>query len=148
MEGVSFKLTVMPKECKVEGCCNPVFTHGYCYNHRYLYYNTRKKGKTSGRIKPISDKRAEVLKEYREVRDDYMHKHEICEVKGCSKLANDLHHKMGREHNFFADDWARDNDVPLLIDVRFFMAVCRKHHEEFDLRPEWAKEKGYVIPKR
>jgi len=37
----------MAKKCKVEGCNNPVFTHGYCNIHKYLYYKTKRSFSTS-----------------------------------------------------------------------------------------------------
>lgn len=69
----------MPSLCK--NCQKyPVFTHGYCKNCSYLYYNTRdkkslksllnqyKKGNT--KIKPRSEKRMLQEKEYREVKKE------------------------------------------------------------------------------
>src|SRR5690625_3011480 len=76
---------------------------------------TSKKTLTSkNRIKPVSDKRAKKLVEYRKLRDDYMKVHKMCEVEGCNNKAVDLHHKVSRE---FA-----------LLDTDVFMAVCRSCH--------------------
>lgn len=54
----------MAKTCKVEGCNNPVFTHGYCHRHRYLYYGKKQPNKGSVKrstvkssISPLSNKK-------------------------------------------------------------------------------------------
>jgi len=72
-----------------------------------------------------------------------MIEHPTCEVKGCFKPSNDLHHKAGRIG--YADKYARDNGIKLLWDVRFFMAICRIHHNKCDVDPVWAKESKCVI---
>jgi hypothetical protein len=41
---------------------------------------------------------------------------------------------MGRKG--FADDWARDNNIPLIIDERFFAPCCLEHNLEFERNPE------------
>lgn len=42
----------MPKTCKVNGCNNPVFTHGYCNYHKHLYYIQKKQNKSSSKLSP------------------------------------------------------------------------------------------------
>lgn len=56
-------------------------------------------------------------------------------------MESDIHHKMGRTG--FADKWARDNDISLLIDARFFLAVSRRDHQWIELHPNEAKKLGY-----
>jgi len=56
-------------------------------------------------------------------------------------MDSDIHHKMGRTG--YADKWARDNDISLLIDARFFLAVSRTDHQWIELNPVKAKELGY-----
>jgi 5-methylcytosine-specific restriction endonuclease McrA len=50
------------KKCKVPGCSNDVFTHGYCYYHRYLYYNQKqpslKKSKPKTKVRTFSKKKS------------------------------------------------------------------------------------------
>jgi len=94
-----------------------------------------KKGKliysTSQGIKPVSDKQAKRLAEYRIVRDKYMADHPFCEI--CGKIANDLHHKRGRgEH---------------LCSVEYFMAVCRPCHTRIEDDSAYAYGNGYKIPR-
>lgn len=56
-------------------------------------------------------------------------------------LATEVHHKKGRVG--YADDWARRNGIPLLIDVRYFLPVSREGHNKIENNPEWAKALGY-----
>lgn len=148
----------MAKQCGADGCNNPVFSNGFCGWHQSMRTDNKwikslekKANKVSVKKKyksfnPVSQKRIDALARYRPIRDQYLIEHPICEVKGCVYRSNHIHHKMGREHNAYADDWARDNDIPLLIDVRFFMAVNECHHPKaIHENPEWARENGYLI---
>lgn len=62
----------------------------------------------------------------------YMALHPICEVEGCCEPSVDLHHKKGRLGK-------------LIYAVKYFMAVCRKHHDMIGENPKWAYEMGYLI---
>ncbi len=77
----------------------------------------RKKGfkKTGARLKPVSDKRKILNKEYSEAR----------------KEATDIHHKSKRGKN--------------LSSQQTFMAVCRNCHTRIHDNPAWARELGYLI---
>lgn len=55
--------------------------------------------------------------------------------------AEDIHHMVGRVG--YADEWARENDVPLLIDERFWLPVSRIAHQRITDNPKWANENGY-----
>lgn len=90
------------------------------------------KVKKPKKIKPMSAKRKKELEEYERVRDIYMAEHKTCEVKGCFREANDLHHKAGRIGS-------------LLTDINYFMAVCRGCHDKIHENPKWAESKGYII---
>lgn len=95
-------------------------------------------------IAPTSKKMLGELAIYRPIRDGYLSRHEICEVEDCGRTVTNLHHKMGRTG--YADEWARNEGVKLLWDVRFFMACCSKcHPQRIHENPEWAREKGYII---
>ena len=56
----------------------------------------------------------------------------ICDVKGCWRDATDIHHMKGREGD-------------LLLDKKYWMPVCRKHHIYIEKHPVWAKENGYSL---
>lgn len=83
-------------------------------------------------ISNISEKRKEQLKKYRELRNSYMKQNKICEVDGCERLSEDLHHKNGRVGE-------------MVYNVVYFMAICRKHHIEVHNNPKWARDNNYLI---
>lgn len=57
--------------------------------------------------------------------------------------ATDIHHKMGRQG--YADEWARERGISLLVDTRFWLPVCREAHDQIEKNPAWAYEMGYSI---
>lgn len=81
------------------------------------------------RIKPVSDKQAERLKEYRKVRDEYMATYLVCEFPECQNKSQDLHHGAGRIGD-------------LLTNTKYFVALCRMHHQWAECNPEEAKKLG------
>ena len=95
-------------------------------------YNLSKTTKSSAkRIKSVSDKMLGKLKEYRMLRDAYMSGNPICEVIGCGRVADDLHHKRSRAYH--------------LCDVSIFMAVCRLCHNKIHESDAWARQNGYIL---
>lgn len=83
--------------------------------------------------KPISIKSAKRMAEeklYLKKKKEYLTAHIRCEVKGCNRVSESLHHKKGRVEK-------------LLYDERFFMATCFKHHREIEDNPAWAIKEGY-----
>lgn len=105
------------------------------------YSKSSKEIKIRKPIPKVSKKRAIENAKYTVKRLEFLGKPEnrICPVTG--QEATDVHHKMGRVG--FADQWARINNIPLLLDVRFWLAVSREGHNKIEMNPEWAKEKGY-----
>lgn len=57
--------------------------------------------------------------------------------------AVDIHHIAGRGHEAFYDEWAMQNEIPLLLDERFWLPVSREGHIEITNRPAWAKKMGF-----
>lgn len=55
----------------------------------------------------------------------------------------EIHHV--RKRRGFADEYARLNNIPLLLDQRFWLAVSREGHQKIEDNPEWAFENGYSI---
>ena len=104
--------------------------------------NTKVKPKKKYVIPKISKKQKTALASYFKVRADFMNNLEsqFCPVYG-DKWVTDVHHKKGKEG--FADDWARNNKVPLLVDTRFFLAVSREGHEYIENNPISAKKMGF-----
>lgn len=96
------------------------------------------------KIPKVSKKQKTALAEYFKVRADFMNGLDsiICPVYP-NKTVTDVHHKKGKEG--FADEWAKENNIPLLIDVRYFLAVSRSGHQKIEENPIWAKEHGFSI---
>lgn len=82
-------------------------------------------------IKPISDKQAKRLKEYRIVRDEYLKKHPNCERCGSPNNLT-IHHMKGKIGD-------------LLTDKAYFKTLCMKCHDFIERRPEIAKETGFSL---
>lgn len=102
--------------------------------------STNKKPKP---IRKVSEKQEKLNKEYSKLRVEFLSlpENQICPITKTS--TTDVHHKKGRKG--FADEWARENNIPLIIDVRFFMAVSREGHDKIHNNPIWAKELKYLI---
>jgi hypothetical protein len=94
-------------------------------------------------IPRVSERQSRYLRIYAQMRPKFLH------GKPCAvfpeQRATTIHHKMGREVVFFADDWARENDIPLLIDKRYFLAVSMDGHTFIENNPERAKEKSFSL---
>ena len=83
-------------------------------------------------------------KDYSRIASKFRFYNPFCQVNPKHRTES-VHHKMGREG--YADQWARDNDIPLVIDERYFLACCIACHNKIEENPEWAYEKGYSIPR-
>lgn len=68
-------------------------------------------------------------KEYLKKKKVYLKDNPNCQFPGCKKKANDLHHKRGRVGD-------------LLTDERYFLGLCRDHHNWVHLNPIAALEMG------
>lgn len=104
------------KTCIVSDCQEPVFTHGYCYNHRGIYYKSKGKDK----IQPRSDKRVVQEKQYSKLRHeilDNLDHNSVCWF--CGKHFEEypeLHHAMGRTETMLTD---LDNLKPVHQECHF-----------------------------
>ena len=83
--------------------------------------------KRKGSLKPVSDKRAKELVEYRKVRDKFLKEVKVCQFPDCDSEQIELHHGAGRVGR-------------LLTDPTYFVALCRKHHRFVEENPLVAKE--------
>lgn len=94
-------------------------------------------------IKPIGDKKLAELEIYSKERKEFLSlpENKTCPVTG--QKATEIHHKKGRIG--YADDWARQNNISLLIDKRFFLAVSRDGHRKIEENPHWAKDNGFSL---
>ena len=94
-------------------------------------------------IRKVSEKQKKLNKEYSKLRLEFLSlpENQICPI---TKLpTTDVHHKKGRKG--YADDWARENNIPLIIDVRFFIGVSREGHNKIEDNPDWSYQNGYSI---
>jgi hypothetical protein len=126
--------------------CNNEFTK-FRTTDKFCSYECKKKNtvtrpKKGYTIPKVSAKQKAKLAEYYKVRADFMNnlKSQVCPVFP-DKCVTDVHHKKGREG--FADAWAKENNIPLLIDTRYFLAVSRAGHQKIENQPEWAKENNF-----
>lgn len=70
-----------------------------------------------------------------------------CPVTGRDiDMSSDIHHKKGRDG--YADQWARDNDISLHIDPRFFLACHRIGHTWIEANREEAMKLGYTLTRQ
>jgi len=119
----------MPK-CKV---CKKVFYPKYsslektCSLECHIKYNKKNPPK---KIKRVSNKRKVQEDIYNQLRKVFLNKNPKCEI--CGLKSEDLHHKAGRIGN-------------LLINTKYFMALCRKDHDYVHNNPEESKRKKWII---
>lgn len=93
-------------------------------------------------IPKVSYKRKELNSEYEKIRIEILSEAKfVCFIDGCRNVANTIEHLAGRKG--FYDDWARDNNIPLLIDKRFLKPCCLVHNGELETNPELAKKYQY-----
>lgn len=128
------------EHCRQVRQVTPVGSWYLCDEHKYLkQYQPRDKQKTS--VNKQSDKRGQEIHAYKVTREHYLNEHVRCEVKGCNQKATEIHHMKGRQG--YADKQAIADQVTLLCDARFFLAVCRDCHHKIERNPRWAKDQGY-----
>lgn len=119
-----------------------------CQTHYRSYrakVNAEKNPKVVKARKPIpkeSKKRAVLNAKYTVQKIVFMSKPEnkICPITGTP--ATDVHHVKKRIG--FADSWARINNIPLLLDERYWLAVSRVGHNWIHNNPIEATELGYL----
>lgn len=92
-------------------------------------------------IKKVSEKQARLLAMYNGKRKAWIRGKKCAVFK--DRPAEDVHHIAGRSATAYYDEWARERDIPLLLDERFWLPVSREAHIEIEKRPEWAKRMGY-----
>lgn len=90
-------------------------------------------------IKPVSDKMAEALRVYSQMKKGWLDG-KMCAVFPHLK-ATQVHHSRGKVGYY--DQMARDNDIPLLIDDRFWLAVSSEGHRKITDDSKFAIENGF-----
>lgn len=135
-------------DCPPEAPYRPLIAKR-CQIHYKTYRTQINADKSPKEVRPrkplpkVSKKRAVENAKYTVKRLEFLGKPEnrICPVTG--QETTDIHHKMGRIG--FADQWARINNITLLLDTRFWLAVSRDGHRQIEENPSWAKEMGYSL---
>jgi hypothetical protein len=136
----------MAKKCKI---CSKEFTPRFKTTERHCSrecFNKEEKPnlklKSPKKINQVSDKRKVLNEVYKIVRIEVLSEAKFkCFIDGCINVANTLEHLMGRRG--FADDFARENNIPLLIDKRYLKACCLVHNGELETNPELSKKYQY-----
>lgn len=151
------RTSIKPKEtktCQDEDCKNQfkpfLSTQKYCSSQcavknrkdqkpkkKKIYYLKRTP------IKPISNKQKKDLGIYHKKRLEFLARPENKKCPVTGNATTEIHHMKGRQG--YADEWARDQNIKLLNDERFWLAVSRKGHQKIEMNPEWAKEQGFSI---
>lgn len=83
-------------------------------------------------VEKVSEKRAGELQEYAKLRKEYLQLYPACEIDECNLKSVEIHHMKGREND-------------RLLDTTYFLAVCRKHHEDIHADTQWAKDNGLSV---
>lgn len=91
-------------------------------------------------IAKVSENQSKLLARYNAKRVKWL-RGKKCAVHPACKEPLTCHHMQGRVG--FADEWARENDMPLLLDERFWLPVCLDAHNYIETHPKWAFENQY-----
>lgn len=91
-------------------------------------------------INKFSKKRKKENAQYLKKRKEFLSKPEnrICYIGGCGEKADTIEHTKGRKG--FADDWAKQNNISLYLDERFWEPCCNNHNLELEINPELSKK--------
>ena len=91
-------------------------------------------------INKVSKKQKVILAKYKVQRIMFLAKPEnkICFIDGCGKLATTVEHRAGRLG--YADEYAKENNIPLTLDERFWAGCCLEHNLELENNPEMSKK--------
>lgn len=94
--------------------------------------------KSKYQIPQVSKKRKIENLKYQVLRKEFLDKPEnkYCFIDGCNSIADTIEHT--RQRVGYADDWARENNVTLFLDVRYWKPCCLKHNLELENNPELA----------
>jgi hypothetical protein len=128
------------KVCKLSGVVWKQYNSlQKCICEKCLEVNRKQKIKP---IKQYSDKRKELNKVYEKLRIEVLSEAKFkCFIDGCTNVANTVEHLMKRKG--YADEWAKENNIPLLIDKRYLRACCLHHNGELERNPELSKKYQY-----
>lgn len=132
--------------CGIEGCTAPIENEetGLCAGHGFEKRKAERaalKPKKTYRIKKESKKRGKQNRDYNSESKEFL-KGKFC-AHFKDRPATEVHHMKGRDG--YADQWARDNGIPLLLDKRFWLPVSHEAHGLITENSAWAIEMGYSL---
>lgn len=108
------------------------------YEARRMEKKSEAQPKKYQRVRPRSKKRMADEAIYRKESREWL------VGKKCAvyrwKDATECHHKKGRQG--FADQYARDNGIPLLLDKRFWLPLSKEAHDKATEDSAWAIQNG------
>jgi hypothetical protein len=132
--------------CKTIDCGNPVENRdtGLCAScgaaiRKGLKQAAKEKKHTP--IKKVSEKRKKENGKYLAEAILFL-KGKNCAVYPHLK-ATEVHHKKGR--NGYADQWAKDHGITLLMDKRLWLPVSSEGHRYITENSKWAIEMGFSV---
>ncbi|MCP1996621.1 hypothetical protein [Flavobacterium sp. HSC-61S13] len=133
----------MLKKHKLKECHNPDCSNTFKqYNslQKYCSPTCQKTHAKPKRINKVSKKRKEDNEIYSIIRLEFLSKeyNQICFIEECNRPATSVEHTRGRIG--YADDWARENDITLFLDVRFWKPCCIEHNLELENNSELSKK--------
>jgi|SRR6185503_267035 len=128
--------------CLHPDCQNLPERNGYCSS-----CNRRKRKEETDALKPkkvytipkVGEKRKKELPEYSKLKKKFL-QGRWCALHGQPCIPEDIYHSAGKVG--YIDQWASDNGVTAFMDVRYWVALCRKAHEFIELNPKLARESG------
>lgn len=119
---------------------------GYCATHNRLRrkIETVKTPDDPAPIKKVSENQSKLVAQYAKKKKVWL-RGKKCQGKfphNCT-IQYDLtcHHMQGRIG--YADEWAVENNMPLMLDERFWMPLCLEAHRYIEEHPKFAYEHQY-----
>jgi|31_taG_2_1085359.scaffolds.fasta_scaffold04746_5 hypothetical protein len=85
------------------------------------------------RIKRVSARMSSRLREYAKAKKVWLKANPVCTVDNCGRPTQDVHHMRGRAGL-------------LLLEERWWLPVCRAHHDWIHKYPEEARIMGWLGP--
>lgn len=90
-------------------------------------------------VKKVSENQGKLLAKYNARRKVWIRGKKCAVFKGLP--ATECHHMAGRIG--YADEWAREKEIPLLLDERFWLPVSEQGHRKITDNPKWASENKF-----
>lgn len=111
----------------------------------YQLKRTEIKPKKGYNIPKMSKAYKKKLDAYSPIAKKFKEENPFCEARldGCGFHTDDVHHKMGKVG--YADQEALSKNITLMIDVRYFLPVCRGCHNYIEDHPEESYKKGFSL---